>query len=113
MTRGDLTLEPLQTVEEIFQDMVQIYVDERGFADLHDVYKVLLPIPPAEIGIKLFSDIEEVNESTMLHHGLCPSCATELVNRCIAATRQDPAESWLECPQCHDDYVRNMKEERR
>jgi hypothetical protein len=111
MTMGDLTLEPLQSAEKIFQDMVNIYVDEIGFVSLHDVYKVLLPIKPDEIGIQLFSVIEDVNENEMLQNGRCPSCATELVNRYIAVTREDPAESYLECPKCHDDYVGKMKEE--
>lgn len=108
MTRSKFTLEPMPTAEEIFKDMVQLYLDERGYGDLHDVYKVLLPIDPAAIGIQLFSAIEDMNEKQMLENNHCPECSSTLEWREIKANRTDPGESWLECGDCQDTYERKV-----
>ena len=102
--RSKLTLEPLQTPEQIFASMVDLYALEYGFADLYDVYKVLLPIKPESIGIQLFSAIEDRNEADMVKEGLCPDCATKLVMRVTPATRTEPRETWTECPECRTEH---------
>lgn len=104
--RSKFTLEPMPTPEEIFKDMVQFYLDNQGYGDLHDVYKVLLPIDPAAIGIQLFSVIEDMNEKKMLENNQCPECSLTLEWREIKANRTDPWESWLECQTCQTDYER-------
>ena len=102
--RSKFTLEPMPTIEEILNDMAQLYLKEKGYGDVHDAYKVLLPIDPATIGIKLFSIIEDMNEAKMLENGYCPECSDTLVNVCIPATREDPEENYAQCPSCRDDY---------
>lgn len=108
MMRSRLTLEPLPTPEQIYKDMVQLYLDNQGYGDLHDVYKVLLPIDNAKIGIEFFSAIEDMNEACMLQHGHCPECASTLELREIPQTSIDPGESWLECGDCQSDYQRRV-----
>lgn len=104
MTRSRFTLEPYQTPEEIYKEMVELYLLEKGYGDLHDVYKTLLPIDPAAIGIQLFSVIEDCNEENMLKNNHCPECGHDLEYRSIEPTRTDPGEEWDECPQCLDRY---------
>lgn len=104
--RSKFTLEPYQTPEEIYKEMVQLYIDSKGYGDLHDVYKVLLPVDPAKIGIELFTVIEDMNEKLMLENNHCPECGSTLEWREIKATRQDPGEDWLECGDCQSDYQR-------
>ena len=105
--RGKITLEPLQSPERILKAMVELYLDEYGYGDLYDVYKVLLPIKPEEIGAQFFSAIEDINESEMLQNGLCPDCAEELQLRITPATRTEPMEQWCECPECHRESLRS------
>ena len=107
LTKSKLTLEPLPSADQIYKDMVQLYLDERGYGDLFDVYKVLLPIRPDEIGIQLFSVVEDMNENEMLKHGLCPECGCNLVNKYLPGTMQEPPEYWLECPDCQDRHGRS------
>ena len=105
--RSKLTLEPLPTSEQIYKDMVQISLDVCGYGDLFDVYKVLLPIRPDEIGIQLFSAIEDVNENEMLKNGLCPECGCKLVNKYLPGTMWEPPEFWRECQDCKDRHGRS------
>ena len=109
--RSKLTLEPLPTAEQIYKDMVQLYLDERGYGDLHDVYRVLLSVDPAKIGIELFSVIEDMSEEKMLAEGLCGGCGTELINVHLPATRKGPEENYPMCPQCLIIYTRLAYEE--
>ena len=104
--RSKFTIEPLPTAEEIYKDMVQLYLDERGYGDLHDVYRVLLSEDPAKIGIELFNVIEDMNEEKMLSEGLCGDCGTDLINVHLPATSEDPEENYLRCPLCLIIYTR-------
>lgn len=104
MTYSRVTLEPLPTAEQIFKDMVQLYLDEKGYGDLFDAYKVLLPMKTEDIGIKLFEQIEDLNRAAMLQEGRCPDCGCELVNRYTPGTRLDPPEHRIECPECMDEF---------
>ena len=106
MARSKLTLEPLPTAEQIYKDMAQLYLDERGYGDLHDVYRVLLSEDPAKIGIELFNAIEDMNEEKMLSEGLCGDCGTDLINVHFPATREDSQKSYPMCPQCLTIYTR-------
>lgn len=95
MTYSPVTLEPLPTPEQIFKDMVQLYRDEKGYGDLFDAYKVLLPIKPDEIGIKLFEEIDSVNEAEMKAHGRCSDCGTPL---------KPTSAHTAECPECQQEF---------
>ena len=106
--RSKFTLQPLPSPEEIVKDMVQLYLAEYGYGDLHDAYKSLLPIDPAAIGIQLFSAIEDMNEKKMLENNHCPECGSTLEWREIKANRTDPGEEWLECADCQDTYERKV-----
>jgi hypothetical protein len=101
--QSKVTLQPLPTLEEIMTDMVQLYLDERGYGDLFDSMKTLLPITPEKIGITLYQKIEEVNEKEMKSNGLCPDCGGKLVRKGYKATKDSPGAEWIECQDCHDE----------
>lgn len=107
--RSNLSFEPFLTPEELFKDMVQVYLDEKGYIDIYDAYKILLPIDPKIIGIQLFSIIEDTNTSKMLESGYCPDCAERLVRRVLPATQIEPSEEWIECPECREEFTEALK----
>jgi len=50
-----------------------------------------------------------MNTSKMLESGYCPDCAERLVRRVLPATRVDPSEEWIECPECREEFTEALK----
>lgn len=99
MERSILTLQSLPNPDEIYKEMVRLYVEEHGFDELHDAYKSLLPVDPKKIGIELFSAIEKTNQDEMIKNGYCPDCGVQLQIKSYSKSE------WIHCPSCHDDFA--------
>ena len=106
--RSNVTLEKFPTIKELAKTMLTYFLDEGGAGELFDAAKVLYSTSHEEIAHAFIYAAEAMNEEAMRKEGLCPECGGTLVNHHIPATREDPAEDYPECEDCHTDYVRRV-----
>jgi len=103
-----VTLEQIPTIQELVKTLLDNFLDNGGAGDFYDLTKVLYSTSHEEIAKCLIYQAEDINEKAMLLEGRCPECGGVLVNRHIPATREDPAEDYPECSDCHDSYARRI-----
>lgn len=94
--QGKVTLQPLPTLETVIDEMLSVYMNERGYGDFFDSYKVVAQSDLKEVGLLLYNKMMDLSDKEMLENGRCPECGGHLINRGL----------YFECMECRDEISR-------
>lgn len=93
MTYSRVTLEPLPTLSTVIDEMLLVYMDERGYGDFFDSYKTIAQSDLKEVGTLLYNKMMDMSDKAMLENRRCPECGGKLINRGL----------YFECTECRDE----------
>lgn len=97
------TLQPFPTLKEAINEILTLYMEERGHGDFFDSYRTIAQSDLKEVGLALYEKMCEMSDKAMVENGRCPGCGGKLVQKYTPGTSFDTPNHWIECSECRDE----------